>query len=132
MRPAHGDEIERRIELIAQNLGIGGPAMHRSVASLLGGERGRLHLGVVLAERPAVLILDGPTNLLDLATITRLEAHLADYPGAVLVVAHDRAFLDHTCRCTYGIEFFTLSKVPRPAAPWACTRSKVNTRVACE
>ena len=72
--------------------------MARPVASLSGGERGRLHLGVVLAQEPDLLMLDEPTNHLDLDTIAWLEQHLVSYRGAVLVVSHDRAFLDAVAR----------------------------------
>ncbi|MCL2823209.1 MAG: ABC-F family ATP-binding cassette domain-containing protein [Polyangiaceae bacterium] len=99
----HGDELERRVQMIAQNLGFAGASIHRPVSSLSGGERGRLHLGVVLANRPDLLILDEPTNHLDLETILWLESHLSDYPGGVLIVSHDRAFLDHTCPYTFEL-----------------------------
>ncbi len=92
-----GDELERRVEVIAQRLGFGASHLRRPVASLSGGERGRLNLGVALAQRPNLLLLDEPTNHLDLETIDWLENHLRDYPGALLIVSHDRAFLDNVC-----------------------------------
>src|SRR5215472_10409620 len=58
----------------------------------------RWHLGVVLAHDPDVLLLDEPTNHLDLDTIGWLEGWLSEYRGAALIVSHDRAFLDDTCR----------------------------------
>ncbi len=64
------------------------------VHTLSGGERRRLQLLKVLAERPNVLLLDEPTNDLDLETLRALEDFLYDWPGAVLVVSHDRAFLE--------------------------------------
>lgn len=64
------------------------------VETLSGGERRRLQLLRVLAERPNVLLLDEPTNDLDLETLRSLEAFLEDWPGAVVVVSHDRAFLE--------------------------------------
>ncbi len=97
---AHGDELERKVSVLASHLGFSGQDLGRPVVSLSGGERGRLRLGVVLAQQPDVLLLDEPTNHLDLDTIAWLENWLVDYRGAVLVVSHDRAFLDNTCRAT--------------------------------
>jgi ATP-binding cassette, subfamily F, member 3 len=97
---AHGDELEHRVAALASHLGFSPRDLARPVASLSGGERGRLRLGVVLAQQPDVLLLDEPTNHLDLDTIAWLEGWLVDYRGAVLIVSHDRAFLDNTCRAT--------------------------------
>jgi ATP-binding cassette subfamily F protein uup len=64
------------------------------VAKLSGGERGRLMLARALAQPSNVLVLDEPTNDLDLETLDLLEEMLADYPGTLIVVSHDRDFLD--------------------------------------
>src|ERR1700722_14017565 len=97
---AHGDELEHRVAALASHLGFTEQDLTRSVASLSGGERGRLGLGVVLAQQPDVLLLDEPTNHLDLDTIAWLEQWLAETRSAVLLVSHDRAFLDSTCGAT--------------------------------
>jgi ATP-binding cassette subfamily F protein 3 len=97
---AHGDELERKVEIIAQKLGFTANDMPREVASLSGGERGRLHLGVVLARDPDLLLMDEPTNHLDLDTIAWLEQHLVSSRSALIVVSHDRAFLDNVTRST--------------------------------
>jgi ATP-binding cassette subfamily F protein 3 len=97
---ARGDELEHRVAALASHLGFTERDLARPVASLSGGERGRLGLGVVLTQQPDVLLLDEPTNHLDLDTIAWLESWLADFRGAVLVVSHDRAFLDNACRAT--------------------------------
>lgn len=66
------------------------------IGLLSGGERRRLQLVLVLAEHPNVLLLDEPTNDLDLDTLRALEDFLDDWPGTLIVVSHDRAFLERT------------------------------------
>jgi ATP-binding cassette subfamily F protein uup len=63
---------------------------------LSGGERRRLQLVMVLADKPNLLVLDEPTNDLDLDTLRALEGFLDDWPGALVVASHDRTFLDRT------------------------------------
>jgi ATP-binding cassette subfamily F protein 3 len=94
---ARGDELEHEVAAIASHLGFSDADLARPVASLSGGERGRLRLGIVLARKPDVLLLDEPTNHLDLDTIGWLEDWLRSARTAVLLVSHDRAFLDATC-----------------------------------
>jgi ATP-binding cassette ChvD family protein len=65
------------------------------VATLSGGERRRIALCRLLLERPDLLLLDEPTNHLDAESVAWLENHLRNYPGAILIVTHDRYFLDH-------------------------------------
>jgi ABC transport system ATP-binding/permease protein len=74
------------------------------VSSLSGGERNRLLLARLFVRPSNVLVLDEPTNDLDAETLELLEARLVDYPGTVLVVSHDREFLDNLCTATLVFE----------------------------
>ncbi|MBR6955329.1 MAG: ABC-F family ATP-binding cassette domain-containing protein [Clostridia bacterium] len=76
---------------------------YQRVSSLSGGELRRLHLLRVLMTAPNVLILDEPTNDLDLDTLTVLEDYLEDFPGAIIAVSHDRFFLDRITRHLFAI-----------------------------
>src|SRR5205823_5974325 len=71
-------------------------AQRAPIGTLSGGERRRLQLLLALAARPNVLLLDEPTNDLDLDTLRALEDFLDEWPGALVVVSHDRAFLERT------------------------------------
>ncbi len=82
------------------------------VCTMSGGEKTRLKLVRLLLEEPELLILDEPTNHLDLGTLDWLEDYLKDFPGAVLIVSHDRYFLDRVCSRTFEIENKTLSTYP--------------------
>ena len=94
-----------RLQEVRSRLGVGPPtstaaqpwtgiADHRPVGSLSGGEQSRVMLARLLVRDPDVLLLDEPTNHLDAEGRAWLAAHLSGYPGAVLVVSHDRRFLD--------------------------------------
>ena len=74
-----------------------------TVSDLSGGQKTRLALGKLLLQKPDVLILDEPTNHLDIATLTWLENYLASYPGAIVIVSHDRYFLDKIVQTVYEI-----------------------------
>jgi ATP-binding cassette subfamily F protein 3 len=92
-----GYEIESRVKRLIADVGFTETDLSRSVDTLSGGERGRLELAKVLVRQPDLLLLDEPTNHLDLAAIERLEAFLAEYPGAFVLVSHDREFIRATC-----------------------------------
>lgn len=81
------------------------PHMHSvEVGRLSGGEKRRLYLLSILMQAPNVLILDEPTNDLDIETLTILEDYLDDFSGAVIAVSHDRYFLDRVTRRTFAFE----------------------------
>ena len=74
---------------------LGCPAEDAEIETLSGGERRRVALCRLLLEKPEMLLLDEPTNHLDAETVSWLEGHLRAYPGAILIVTHDRYFLDN-------------------------------------
>jgi ATP-binding cassette, subfamily F, member 3 len=121
---AGADQLERRVESIADKLGFRGDALDRQVATLSGGERGRLQLGVVLAQEPDLLMLDEPTNHLDLETIKWLEAWLVGCRSAVLVVSHDRAFLDAACPNTLELGRTSFRVYPLPYSAYHEARAE--------
>jgi ATP-binding cassette subfamily F protein 3 len=86
--------VSARIGRVASGLGFKEADLDRPVRSFSGGWRVRVALGKLLLEAPNVLLLDEPTNHLDLDAIAWLENYLKDYPGTVILVSHDRHFLD--------------------------------------
>jgi ATP-binding cassette subfamily F protein 3 len=93
-----GFSAEANLRATLAGLGLGADRHGRPLGSLSGGWLMRVELAKLLARRPEVLLLDEPTNHLDLPSIEWFEGVLADWPGAVIVVSHDRAFLDRHAR----------------------------------
>ncbi len=87
-----------RVDAVRARLGVDGIDPARRLGTLSGGEQARVMLAGVLLAEPSVLVLDEPTNHLDAEGTGWLGGYLADFPGAVLVVTHDRAFLDRFAR----------------------------------
>lgn len=99
-----GYEVDRRIDTALEQLGVGGLDRGRSVAALSGGERARLALAVALSSGAELLLLDEPTNDLDDRALTWLEDRLAAHRGALVVVTHDRDFLDRFATAVVQVE----------------------------
>ncbi|MGL5086253.1 MAG: ABC-F family ATP-binding cassette domain-containing protein, partial [Clostridium sp.] len=89
---------------LAERFMFDGTMQYTPVSKLSGGERRRLHLLRILMEAPNVLILDEPTNDLDIETLKILEDFLDDFMGVVIVVSHDRYFLDRICNKIFSYE----------------------------
>jgi ATPase subunit of ABC transporter with duplicated ATPase domains len=89
-----GADLDVRMAQVCADLGLPERALDQDTVSLSGGQAARASLAAVLLSRFDVLLLDEPTNDLDFAGLDRLERFLDELPGAVVVVSHDRAFLD--------------------------------------
>ncbi|HZG86144.1 ABC-F family ATP-binding cassette domain-containing protein [Paenibacillus sp.] len=103
-RERGGYAIEATIRGVLHGMGFGDMAPETIVSTLSGGQKTRLALARLLLQKPDLLMLDEPTNYLDIETLTWLESYLKSYPGAVLVVSHDRYFLDALVDTVYEIE----------------------------
>ncbi|WP_404406814.1 energy-dependent translational throttle protein EttA [Pelagibacterium halotolerans] len=86
-------DLDSKVEMAMEALGC--PPSHAGVTTLSGGEKRRVALCQLLLSQPDLLLLDEPTNHLDAETTAWLEKHLREYPGAVLIITHDRYFLDN-------------------------------------
>ncbi|MBC7792040.1 MAG: energy-dependent translational throttle protein EttA [Anaerolineae bacterium] len=89
-------ELDRKIEIAMDALRL--PPGDASVSTLSGGERRRVALCRILLEQPDMLLLDEPTNHLDAESVAWLERHLAEFPGTVVAITHDRYFLDNVAK----------------------------------
>ncbi|HEY9076572.1 MAG TPA: ABC-F family ATP-binding cassette domain-containing protein [Anaerolineaceae bacterium] len=109
---AGGYDYDVRIQQTLEGLGLGKKHWHTPLNHLSGGQKTRALLARLLLEKPDLLMLDEPTNHLDVDAIEWLERTLRDWQGAVLIVSHDRYFLDNTTNMIWemsstGIETFT-------------------------
>ncbi|OBB04766.1 glycerophosphodiester phosphodiesterase [Mycobacteriaceae bacterium 1482268.1] len=128
---ASGREISA--DTLLKDFGFTGDKLTAKIADLSGGERRRLQFLRILLDEPNVLLLDEPTNDLDIDTLTVIEDYLDDWPGTLIVVTHDRYFLERVTDVTYaltgggrcdllpgGIEQYLAERVadePAPARP---------------
>ena len=106
---ADGYGIDTRIKKILNGMAFPQAEWGKRVGVLSGGEHTRLRLAKLLLQSPDILILDEPTNHLDFVTMEWLEGYLKSYSGAVLVVSHDRYFLDEICTRIFEVEDHALS-----------------------
>ncbi len=122
------DAVERDVSTIAHKVGFSDADLERPVRSLSGGERGRLQLAAVLVSKPDLLLLDEPTNHLDIESTEWLEGFLKQFNGAVVVVSHDRAFLDATCPITGELGLLRFRLYPAPYTKYLDLRADTLAR----
>ena len=97
------DNMDGEVEVVLKGLGFRQEDLERRCEEFSGGWRMRIELAKILLARPDVFLLDEPTNHLDIESISWLESFLQGYPGAVVLVSHDRAFLDNITTRTVEI-----------------------------
>lgn len=97
-------QIDAKIEEVANGLGLGEIGLDRDVTELSGGQRSKVLLTKLLLENPMILILDEPTNFLDVSHINWLKEYLKNYENAFILVSHDTTFLNEVINVVYHLE----------------------------
>lgn len=105
-----GDSCEREMEIMFQKFGFALEDLKRPIGTFSGGQQTKIAIIKLLLSKPDILLLDEPTNHLDLPTIEWLEGYLKAYKNAVVIVSHDRAFLDRVTTVTYEIEYHHITR----------------------
>ena len=101
----NGWEAEAEASSLLQGLGIGTESHYKKVSELTGGEKVKVLLAQALFGNPAILVLDEPTNHLDIKAVNWLEEFLINFEGTVIVVSHDRHFLNTVCTNMADVDF---------------------------
>ena len=99
-----GYRSDKDYELVFSRFGFSKEDENRPLSEFSGGQRTKIAFIKLLLSKPDILILDEPTNHLDISTISWLEGYVREYPRAVIIVSHDRLFLDRTAEVVYEIE----------------------------
>ena len=129
---AGGYTYENEIKRVLQGLGFKPEEGDKTLATLSGGQKTRALLGRLLLEKPDLLALDEPTNHLDVNAIEWLEAYLGEFEGAVLVVSHDRYFMDAVARTVWELDFGTLDTYRGNYSHYAEQREERHARLLAE
>lgn len=110
MEALDGYHWQRNMEIMFQQFGFAPEDLQRPIGSFSGGQQTKIAFIKLLLSRPDILLLDEPTNHLDLPTIEWLEGYLRKYDKAVVIVSHDRLFLDRIIDVTYEIEYHRIRR----------------------
>ena len=112
MEALHGYTWKTDMEIMFQKFGFSLEDLKRPIGSFSGGQQTKIAFIKLLLSRPDIMLLDEPTNHLDMPTIEWLEEYLKSYNKAVIIVSHDRMFLDRVIDVTYEIEYHRIKRYP--------------------
>lgn len=112
MEALRGYSWKRDLEVMFQQFGFALEDLERPIGTFSGGQQTKVAFIKLLLSRPDIMLLDEPTNHLDLPTIEWLEGYLKNYDKAVVIVSHDRLFLDRIADVTYEIEYHGIKRYP--------------------
>lgn len=101
----NGYNWESEMKTVFTRFGFDVEDLHKVIGTFSGGQKTRIAFVRLLLSKPDILLLDEPTNHLDIDAIEWLEGYVKNYPKAVVIVSHDRMFLDHTVDAVYNMEF---------------------------
>ena len=110
MDAQRGYTWKQDLEITFQKFGFKLEDLKRPISSFSGGMQTKVAFIKLLLERPDIMLLDEPTNHLDMTTINWLEEYIKSYNKSVVIVSHDREFLDNTCNITYEIEYGKITR----------------------
>ena len=108
----HGYSWKKDMETMFQKFGFALEDLEKPIGEFSGGQQTKIALIQLLLQRPDILLLDEPTNHLDIAAVEWLENYLKSYENAVIIVSHDRMFLDRVIDVTYEIEYGDIKRYP--------------------
>ena len=106
----NGYSWESEMMTVFTKFGFAPEEIHRKIGEFSGGQKTRIAFVKLLLSKPDILLLDEPTNHLDMETIEWLEGYVKNYPKAVVMVSHDRMFLDHTADVVYDMEYGKMTR----------------------
>jgi ATPase subunit of ABC transporter with duplicated ATPase domains len=124
-----GYSAESDAAVLLDGLDIPEPLHHRKMGELQGGQKVRVLLAQALFGRPEALLLDEPTNYLDLESIHWLQNFLTHYDGALIVISHDRHFLNSVCTHTADIDYQTIITYPGGYDDMVLQKTQIRARV---
>lgn len=122
----NGYALQSEITGVLKGLGFSEEDFTKEISTLSGGQKTRVALGKLLLSKPDILLLDEPTNHLDMDSIAWLETYLMNYPGAVLIVSHDRYFLDRVVTKVIEIENGSVMSFPGNYTSFGLKKAQVR------